>query len=280
MSSSHPRLQAPAGTCDCHVHIVYPTSRFPVAPGQEAFPEASIVEYRAVADRLGIERCIMTQAPCYGTDNAWVLAAMETFGPGARGTAAVDASVSGQELDHLTAAGIRGAALYMLSGSRFDWTDVPAIAAKVMPVGWHVHVQLNGVELVEYATLLERLPNILVLDHIGKFLEPVTTDHPGFKALLRLVDTGRCYVKLSAPYESAWGEPPYLEHSGALAKALIEVAPERMLWGSNWPHLGGPDPAAKPDDGDLLDTLLHWTDSPPVRDMILSENPARLYGFG
>lgn len=279
MNPSQPRLQAPTGACDCHMHIVYPVSRFPVAPDRQPFPEATVAAYRAVADRLGIERYIVTQTPRYGTDNRSVLAAIEALGPNARGTAAVDASVSQQDLDRLTTAGIRGAALHMLPGGWFDWDDVSTIAAKVMDVGWHLHVQLNGVEFADHIEQLQRLQNTLVIDHIGKFLEPVGTDHPGFRALLRLVDTGRCYVKLSAPYESAWGDPPYLEHSGALAMALIKAAPERMLWASNWPHLGVPDVAAKPDDGMLLDTLLRWADNAADRDAILSENPGRLYGF-
>jgi D-galactarolactone isomerase len=279
MNVAQPVLQAPDGTCDCHMHILYPPAEMPVAPGKTPWPDATVTQYREVAARLGISRCIMTQTPCYGIDNSWVLKAMKEFGEGALGTAAVDASINQQELDSLTAAGIRGAALHLTSGGPFDWKDVPAIAARVMEVDWHLDIQLNGVELANHVQMLLRLPNTLVIDHVGKFHNPVDVNHEGFKALLQLIDTGRCYVKLSAPYESAWEEPPYLNHSGALATALIKAAPERMLWGSNWPHVGVPDPIAKPDDAMLLDTLLHWSVNSTERDVILSANPSQLYGY-
>lgn len=274
-----PQLKAPTGTCDCHMHIIYPTAEWPVVEGQVPFPEASASQYRAMAERVGIERSIVTQTPRYGLDNRSVLAAMEELGEGARGTAAVNASTSKQELARLTNAGIRGAALHMLSGGLFDWDEIPAIAANVMSEDWHLHVQLDGIELETHLDLLQNLPNTLVIDHLGKFSEPADTDSPGFQALLRLVEKGRCYVKLSAPYESAWCKTPYMAHSGGLATALIKAAPERLIWGSNWPHLGEPDVSKKPDDAELLDTLLHWTDSSDVRTQILSENPAHLYRY-
>lgn len=279
MTSPDTSLTAIAGSCDCHMHILYPTEHLPVAPGKKAFPVATVADYQAVAKRLGIERCIMTQTPSYGTDNRWMLEAITEFGPGARGTAAVPASVDSLELDRLTKAGIRGAALHMRQGGPFEWSEVPGIAHRVMDAGWHLHIQLDGLELPDRADDLLALPNVLVIDHIGKFSKPTGIDSPGFKALLRLVDSGRCYVKLSAPYESAWSEPPYMEHSGGLAAALIKAAPERMIWASNWPHVGEPDPAKKPNDAMLLNTLMHWTDSAENRRKILSENPARLYGF-
>ena len=168
----------------------------------------------------------------------------------------------------------------MLSGGWIGWDEVPTIAKNVMEVDWHLHIQLDGANLADHLELLLNLPNILVIDHIGKFSEPSGLDSPGYQALRRLVDAGRCYVKLSASYESAWADYPYLDHSGGLAAALIKAAPERMIWGSNWPHLGVPVPDEKPSDAALLDTLLYWTDKPAEREMILRDNPARLYGFG
>jgi D-galactarolactone isomerase len=261
------------------MHIVYPTSQWPVLAGETPYPVASVSQYRAMATRLGIERCIMTQTPLYGFDNRCVLAAIAEFGDGARGTAAVGANTPKKELRRLTDAGIRGAALHMLSGNVVEWDEIPSIAENVMSENWHLHIQLDGLELESRLDVLEKLPNILVIDHVGKFSEPADTESAGFKALMQLVERGRCYVKLSAPYESAWGEAPYMAHSGGLATALIKAAPECMIWGTNWPHLGLPDPAQKPDDAMLLDTLLHWTDSDSIRSQILCENPARLYGY-
>lgn len=279
MTMMVPELKTPTGACDCHMHVIYPESKLPVGPGEMPFPEASMGDYKEVTSRLGIDRCVVTQTPRYGFDNRCVLEAIAEFGSGALGTAAVDGSVGKTELERLSAAGIRGAALHMLAGGRIGWGHVQEIAQNVMAVGWHLHIQLDGAKLADHLPLLVDLPNTLVIDHIGKFSKPGGVDSAGYQALLRLVDTGRCYVKLSAPYESAWGDYPYLDHSGGLAKALVKAAPERMIWASNWPHLGVPNPDDKPSDAALLDTLLHWTDTPSEREMILEENPARLYGF-
>jgi D-galactarolactone isomerase len=118
----------------------------------------------------------------------------------------------------------------------------------------------------------------LVIDHVGKFLEPVPVDHPAFRVLVRLVGTGRTYVKLSAPYEVSKVGPPHYDDVGALAKVLVRTAPERMLWASNWPHLGQPKERT-PDEAVQLDMLLDWAPDESVRHNILVDNPARLYGF-
>ena len=275
-----PKLQTPAGACDAHMHIIYPEDIFPFAPGNEgAFPEASLEDYAAVARRIGIERCVMTQAPAYEMDNAWVLAAMAEFGPNARGTVALDPDFDIDDLESLDDLGVRGACFHMLPGGWHEWSEIPGIAEKVAEFGWHLQIQLDGLKLPGRLELLEALPTTIVIDHIGKFHQPVGTDHPSFKALLRLVEGGACYVKLSAPYESTRCGYPYLGDAGGLAKALIKAAPDRMLWASNWPHLGVSDSAEKPDDAVLLDTLLHWTENSAIRDKILRDNPARLYGF-
>jgi D-galactarolactone isomerase len=147
-----------------------------------------------------------------------------------------------------------------------------------VPFGWHLHVQFDGREFPERAALLHRLPGRLVIAHTGKFLEPVPPEHPAFQALLRLVETGRCWVKLSAPYETSRSGPPGYADVGALAKALVRAAPERMLWATNWPHPSEPA-EAKPDEAMLLDTLLDWAPDDATRRRILRDNPAELYGF-
>ncbi len=280
MAAAKPELKAPSGSCDTHMHIVYPEETFPFAPGHEGiFPEAPLEDYVATARRLGIERCVMTQTPAYEMDNGWVLAAMAEFGPNARGIVTLEADVEIEQMEALDDLGVRGACFHMLQGGWHEWPEIPEIAEKAAEVGWHVQVQLDGLKLPGRLSLLEALPTTIVIDHIGKFQTQVGIDHPSFKALLRLLESGACYVKLSAPYESTWSDYPYMEDSGALAKELIRVAPDRMLWASNWPHLGVSDPASKPDDARLLDTLLHWTGDEAVRDKILRDNPARLYGF-
>jgi len=154
-----------------------------------------------------------------------------------------------------------------------------ALAARVHAFGWHAVVQLDGRTLPQREAQIRRLPGRFIIDHVGKFLEPVPPSHPAFKSLLKLVDTGRCWVKLSAAYEVSKSGPPKYEDVGALAKALVKAAPERMLWASNWPHPTAPKDAP-PDDANLLDLLLDWAPDESVRRRILVDNPAELYGFG
>jgi D-galactarolactone isomerase len=153
-----------------------------------------------------------------------------------------------------------------------------ALAARVHPFGWIAIIQLDGRTLPEHEAQIARLPGRFTIDHTGKFLEPVSPDHPAFKSLLRLVDIGRCWVKLSAPYETSRTGPPRYEDVGALAKALVRHAPERMLWASNWPHPSEPADA-KPDEARLLDLLLEWAPDDVTRRKILVDNPAEIFGF-
>jgi D-galactarolactone isomerase len=221
---------------------------------------------------------VVVQPAAYGTDNRCTLEAVAEMGARARAVATVDESVSDAELQRLTAAGTVGARFFMLSGGVLQWDRLEAIAAKVVPFGWHLHVQFDGREFRERLPLLQRLPGKIVIAHTGKFLEPVPPADPAFKALLELVDSGRCWVKLSAPYETSHVGPPHYGDVGALAKALVKAAPERMLWATNWPHPSEP-PDAKPDEAMLLDTLLDWAPDDATRRRMLADNPAELYGF-
>jgi D-galactarolactone isomerase len=278
MISGSPRLKAPPGTTDTHIHVY--DHRYPMAPTAKMYPpDASVADYLAMAKRLGIERTVVVQATTYGTDNRCLLESMAAIGAGkARGVAVVDAGVSDSELDRLTRAGVRGVRFFMLPGGALPWEALDAVAARVQPFGWHAQLQFDGREFLQHEAAVRRLPGTLVVDHVGKFLEPVPADHPAFMALLRLVEEGRTYVKLAAPYETSKKGPPHFDDVGALAKALIRAAPERMLWASNWPHPSAPADG-KPDDAVLLDMLLDWASDEATRQKILVDNPARLYGF-
>ena len=275
-----PKLKAPPGACDTHIHIVGPLDRFPIPPEAAIKPgEWTLEAYLAMLDRIGVERAVVVQPSTYGTDNACTVEAVERMGGRARGVATVHTGVTDDELARLTEAGIRGARFHMLTGGVLPWDMLEPMAGRIEEHGWHIQLQMDGRELHEKADRLHRLPGTLVIDHTGKFLEPVGTDHPGFKTLLALVETGRCWVKLSAPYETSKSGPPHFEDVGLLAKALIAAAPERMLWASNWPHFSLPEPAEKPDDAMLLDVLLDWAADEATRNRILADNPAELYGF-
>jgi len=260
------------------MHIYLP-GRFPYPPGPAAQPaEKNVAMYTAMLARIGVERAVIVQPAAYGLDNRCTLAAIAEMGERARGVATVGPDVTDAELQRLTDAGIRGARFFMLGGAVLRWEQLEGIAARVAAFGWHLHLQFDGREFPERLPLLQRLPGQLVIAHNGKYLEPVPPEHPAFRALLTLVESGRCWVKLSAPYETSRSGPPTYDDVGALAKALVRTAPERMLWASNWPHPGEPEDA-KPDEAMLLDTLLDWAPDDATRRRILADNPAQLYGF-
>lgn len=271
----HPRLKAPEGTCDCHLHVFDPS--LPAVPGATPRTWATIDAYRAVQRRLGLSRAIIVQPTAYGADNRATLAGVAALGEAARGVAILTGDVTDAEIARLDAAGIRGARFQMFPGGVVSWDDLEPVAARVAAFGWHVQLQMDGRLLHEREAMLGRLPCMLVIDHVGKFLEPVTTGHPGFRAILRLLDAGRCWLKLSAAYEVSRAGPPLYGDVGALAKAAVRAAPERMVWASNWPHVSVP--GELPDDAAQLDVLLDWTPDDARRRAILVDNPETLYGF-
>jgi D-galactarolactone isomerase len=186
--------------------------------------------------------------------------------------------VSDAELERLTRLGIRGIRFFMLVPGVLTWEMLEEMSLRVGNFGWHVQLQLDGRELPEREATIKRVKGTLVIDHVGKFLEPVPVDHAAFRVLVNLVENGRTWVKLSAPYEVSKSGPPNYDDVGTLAKALVKTAPERMVWATNWPH-PTPPPDKKPDDAMLLDMLLDWVPDEATRNKVLVDNPARLYGF-
>ncbi len=273
--SEVPRRKAPPGACDCHMHV-YDDRCAPAAKTGSGPPNALASDYLEVQAELGLSRVVVVQPTAYGFDNRCTLEAVASLGPEARGIAVVPPDVSEDELAELTAAGIRGVRYQMFPGGVLDWSSIETTAARVAPFGWHVQVQLDGRELPSRESVLQQLPGKLVIDHVGKFLEPVPPRHPAFQALLRLLDGGQCWVKLSAVYETSKTGPPHYEDVGALARALVEEHPERCLWASNWPHPGQSPP---PSNAAMLDLLLEWAGDEATRTRILVSNPAELYGF-
>jgi D-galactarolactone isomerase len=264
----------PAGTVDTHMHFY--DARFPAAPAAVLRPpDATPADYRQFQSELGMERVVVVQPTTYGLDNRCQLDAMAAFGDKARGVMVVDDSVTNTELKRLTALGVRGARFHMLAGGAVPWSILSTVAAKVHDFGWHVQLQLNGRELEGRLDELLRLPGRIVVDHVGRFMPPVARDHGAFSALLALIETGRCWVKLSAPYESSVAGPPDYPDVAVLARALIVAAPERMLWATNWPHPGQENP---PDPTILARLIGEWAGDTALH-QILVANPHELYGF-
>jgi D-galactarolactone isomerase len=270
------RVSVPKGACDTHMHF-YDEKR-PGAPGTFLPGTFTVKDYGELQKRLGLERVIVVQANAYRDDNSVAVDAMRELGKAAKGVAVVKPTVSDAELERLTNAGMVAVRIMLLHGGMLGFDVMDEIAARVHAFAWHVNIQLDGRDLPKHEAQIRRLPGRFVIDHTGKFMEPVAADHEAFRCLQRLVDTGRCWIKLAAPYETSKTGAPEYEDVGRLAKALVKQAPERMLWASNWPHPSARKPAP-PDDAALLDLLADWAPDAGVQKKILADNPVELYGF-
>ena len=268
----------PANACDCHIHIYGPRERYPLATSSPFDPPLATVDaYRQVMRALGVGRVVLVQAAAYGTDNACMLDALRELADAAKGIATVTPEIPDAELARLTEAGVRGARVLLFPGGCVALDAIPALAARIKPFGWHVQLQMDGRQLPLHETMLANLPVPLVIDHNGKFIEPVTPDHPAMQSLLRLLKNGNCWVKASAPYETSKSGPPAYADVSVIARTLIAEAPTRVVWASNWPH--GAVKGAKPDTRGLLNVLDSWVPDLRTKIRILVDNPAALYGF-
>ena len=269
------KLVVPQAACDTHIHIY--DRAVPAAPGTLMPGHFDVPMYRELQRRLGLERVVVVQPNAYRDDNRVTLGAVKALGPSARAVLVVGETTPEDELERMTQAGAVAQRFFNLPGGSVPFSRMDGIMARVHPLGWHANLQLDGRDLPKYEAQIRRLPGQFVIDHNGKFLEPVPPEHESFILLKRLLDTGRCWVKLSAPYETSKTGAPEYEDVSRLARALVQHAPERMLWASNWPH--PTVPAHSLDDLDLLNLLADWAPREADRRKILVDNPAQLYGF-
>jgi len=277
--TTRPRTRAPRNACDSHIHI-YDTS-FPMkSPELRAVANASVNEYRLLQARNGTSRVVIVQPAAYGTDNAVTLDAIAELGQeNARGVAVVHPTVTDTELVAMNKGGIRGIRFSQHEPRTAVTTAemIEPLAVRVHRLGWHVQLHLRGDQIVEMAGLIARLPATLVFDHMGRMPQPEGLRHPAFDIVRRFLDSGRAWVKLSGPYlDTQEGAPRYADVT-PVARALAGHAPERCVWGSDWPH--PTEPNVKPDDAALFDLLQEWSPDETVRHRILVANPAALYGF-
>lgn len=272
-----PSWRAPALACDCHFHVFGPYGRFPLDPGRHYDPaEATIPAYLRVADALGLQRMVVVQPSVYGTDNACTLDAAERFGlDRARVIAVVDAGIDAAALRALHARGVRGVRFNAVSGNGTPLDQLDALARRIAPLGWHLQIYATGDVWPDLAPRLAALPVEVVVDHMGGVRTADGVDAPGFGALLRLLEGGRAWVKLCG-YRISSAGPPFADVA-PFARALLQAAPERCLWGTDWPHPSLTE--WMPEDGALFDRLGEWAPTDAERRRVLVDNPARLYGF-
>lgn len=272
-----PALAAPSGATDCHVHLYLPGYEIqPSGPHISEF--ATVTDYRQLQQWLGLDRVVLTQANGYQFDNNALLDALGQLGlDNARGVAAVAPGTPSETLRTWHDKGVRGARIMNLPGGAATIADIPDVERLVRPLGWHLMVQFNGRYIDDYLDALRGIEGDYIIDHIGKFIDPVPADDARVDSILRLLDRGNAWFKICGGYETSLTGGPDYEDVGAIARRVIAHAPERILWGTNWPHVGVPR-SQYPDDAEQLDVLLNWA-SPEVQQKILVDNPATLYGF-
>lgn len=273
-----PSWRAPPGATDCHCHVFGPYERYPLSPGRSYTPpEASVTQYMAMLGTIGFDRTVIVQPSIYGTDNAVTLDAAEAIGlHRARAVLVVDDTASAAELAAMAERGARGVRFNAVSGNGSPLEQLEGLAERIAPLGWHVQLYTHASAMPELEPILRRLPVPVVVDHLGGVKAGTGgAEHPGFRSLLRLVEAG-AWAKLCG-YRASSG-PPY-DDVAPMVRALLAAAPERCVWGTDWPHPSLHDPAEVPDDGELLDALGAWAPDEAARRAVLVDNPARLYGF-
>lgn len=258
----------------------FDSQRYTASPDGPTPPmDASLADYQQLQQWLGLERVVFVQSNAYQKDNRSIEAALSTFGDKARGIVAVDASISDEEITRLDALGVRGYRIMDIFRGAVGLSELQSLDARLSGHGWSAIAQFDGNQMATHQPLFESLTGDYVIDHVGKFLSPVAVDGPEFAALLSLIDRGNCYVKIAGFYETSKVGSPGFDDIAVLAKALIQHAPERVIWGSNWPHNMATSADDYPDDVHLLDLVCDWAASDHNRQMLFVDNPARLYGF-
>jgi D-galactarolactone isomerase len=274
--SNPPAFRLPEGAVDCHMHIY--DDRFPSAPGTQLRPpNASIGQYRQIQARLGIRRNVVVNPSTYGTDNSCMLDALKKFGPDARGIAVVDTSVTDVQLAEMDRAGVRGIRFNLSYPGATTIDMLAPLASRIAPLGWHIELVVQGAKLPALEQHLQALPCPLVIDHIAHIPQPDGLTSEAMKTARRLVDRGNTWITLSGPYvDTKAGAPAYADVA-PVSLAFVEMAPERMLWGTDWPH--PTEKRGKPDDAALVDVIASWIGRSDWQRMIFATNPAKLYGF-
>lgn len=275
----NPAYKAPDGACDTHCHVFGPGDVYPYAETRRYTPpDAPKEKLRALHDTLGIERAVIVQASCHGTDNTAMLDAIAASDGRYRGVCSANTSFTEAQFAGLHAAGIRGVRFNFVKhlGGAPDLDKMRSIIAKVRELPWHVELHFDAKDLLEYESVLDEIPLPVVIDHMGRAPVSDGLDQASFQALLKkLRETGDLWVKVSGAERISAAGPPF-DDAVPFASACIEAAPDRVIWGTDWPH---PNVKIMPNDGDLVDLIPQMAPTRELQQQLLVDNPARLFGF-
>jgi 2-pyrone-4,6-dicarboxylate lactonase len=277
-----PRFTMPANACDTHAHVMGPAARYDYSSARVYTPPDCLpAQYRHLLDTLGVERAVLIQPSVYGTDNAAMLDAMRADPKRMRGVAVVEPTIGDADLKAMDAAGVRGLRVNIVDVKDRKPGTLPLdvlrpLAARIKPMGWHIEFLMHANEFPDLDQTFADFPVPVVLGHLGYMKGCPGTDNPGFQALLRLMQAGKAWVKLTGPYRISNHELPHAD-TVPYAHALLKANAAQVIWGTDWPHVM--HKGQIPNDGELTSLLLDWVPDEKQREQVLVSNPARLYGF-
>jgi D-galactarolactone isomerase len=277
-----PGIEIPVNSCDCHHHIYDPVNFLYVPHDVRNQPPATVDAYRMLQKRLGLSRNVIIQPSAYGFDNSCTLQALKIMGSNARAVVVIDQGITPKELQFMDELGVRGIRFNFASGgcSLSNAETIKSLSQRVYELGWNVQFWMSAQETVQMESVLRAIPNQIVFDHRGHLTQPEGTSGPAYKVIAGLMEKGKAWVKLSGLYiDTMVSEPTYAD-TVSVGKAFVDLAPERVVWGTDWPH---PSVFSKrqpwPDDALMLGLLAKQAPDEHVRKRILVQNPEVLYGF-
>ncbi len=272
-----PALALPPKATDAHAHVFGPVDRYPYA-GNRLYtpPPVFLQDYLAMHRAVGLERGVLVQTGLYGNDNSFIVDAIKANPRRLRGIALIGENVTDAALRHLAESNIRGFRVNRTAKTGLSIEVARRLAERVKDLGWHVQFLLDVEDYPDLDRVLGSFATEVVIDHMGRPDPRRGVGAPGFQALIRLLRSGRGWAKLSAPYRTSRQEPPY-DDLAPFAHALVEAASDRLVWGSDWPHVLLD--TTMPNDGDLVDQIAIWVPDEDIRRRILVDNAERLYGF-
>jgi predicted TIM-barrel fold metal-dependent hydrolase len=272
-----PRFVLPPGACDAHCHVFGPAAKFPYAPGRRYTPADAPKEMLAALHRhLGIERAVIVQASCHGTDNAAMLDCIAADPKRYRGVAIVDDGFTDKDFDRLGAGGVRGVRFNFVRhlGGAPDMAVFNRVIDRIRARGWHVVLHVDAPDIIALSEMMRKLPLPFIVDHMGRVPSAAGVDQAPLRALIELSRLENCWIKVCGSERISM--PPYTA-AVPIAQALVRAAPGRVLWGTDFPH---PNATHEADEADLVDLVPQFAPDALAQKQLLVDNPARLYGFG